>query len=126
MVPQALNDSDLKSDMGTVKKILNLSDGIKAADAVYPRPKSGYRASERREKMKSRFAGAMVKGIKVPKQSTSSVPQPLTSQVVTIQQSDSDSEQSAKFASILQQHKYDVPESRLSHPDCRQQRKCFG
>ena len=34
MVLKALND--LKSDMGTVKKILNISDGTNAADAVYP------------------------------------------------------------------------------------------
>ncbi len=90
MVLKALND--LKSDMGTVKKILNISDGAKAADALYPKHKPGHRASEKREKTKSRFAGAMVKGTKVPGQSTSSVPQPLTSRVVTIKQSDSDSD----------------------------------
>ncbi len=79
MVLKALND--LKSDKGTVKKILNISDGAKAADAVYPKHKPGYRASERREETKSRLAGAMFKGTKVPRQSTSSVPQPLTSRV---------------------------------------------
>jgi hypothetical protein len=52
----------------------------------------------------------MVKGTKVP---TSSVPQPLISRVVTIEQSDSDSEQSAQFASIQQQHKYVVPDYRI-------------
>jgi hypothetical protein len=107
MVLKALND--LKSEMGTVKKFLNISDGakaadavFKAADAVYPKHKPGYRASEKREKTKSRFAGAMVKGTKIPRQSTSSLPQPLTSRVVTIEQSDSDSEQSAQFAGIQQ------------------------
>jgi hypothetical protein len=76
MVLKALND--LKSDMVTVKKNLNISDGTKAADTVYPTHKPGCRASERGEKTKSRFAGAMVKGTKVPRQSTISVPQPLT------------------------------------------------
>jgi hypothetical protein len=98
MVLKALND--LKSDMGTVKKILNISDGAKAADTVYSKHKLGYCASEKREKTKSRFAGAMVKGTKVPMPSTNPVPQPLTSRVVTIEQSDSDSEQSAQFAGI--------------------------
>jgi hypothetical protein len=63
MVLKALND--LKSDIGTVKKILNISDGTKAADSVNPRHRSGWRASERREKTKHRFSGAMVKGTKV-------------------------------------------------------------
>ena len=115
MVLKALND--LKSDMGTVKKILSISDRAKAADAVHPKHKMGYRASERREKMKSRFAGAMVKGIKVPKQSTSSVPQLLTSRVVTIEQSGSDSEKSALFAGIQQQHKYVVSDYRILTAD---------
>jgi hypothetical protein len=44
MVLKALND--LKSDMGTVKKILNISDGTKATYGVYPQHKPGYRASE--------------------------------------------------------------------------------
>jgi hypothetical protein len=67
------------SDMGTVKKILNISDGAKPADAVYPKHKPGYRASEKREKTKSRFAGAAAKSTKVPRKYASSVPQPLTS-----------------------------------------------
>ena len=37
MVLKALNY--LKSNMGTVKKILNISDGTKTADAVYPKHK---------------------------------------------------------------------------------------
>jgi hypothetical protein len=41
MVLKALNG--LKSGMRTVKMILNLSDGTKAADAVNPRHKSGWR-----------------------------------------------------------------------------------
>ncbi len=52
---------DLKSDMGTIKKILNIFDETKASDAVNPRHKSAWRPSKRREKWKSRFAGAMVK-----------------------------------------------------------------
>ena len=59
MVLKALND--LKSDMGTVKKILNISDGTKPVDAAYSRQKTGYRVNERREKTKSRFAGAIAK-----------------------------------------------------------------
>ena len=58
MVFKALND--LKSDMGTVKKILHISDGTKPGDTAYPRQKTGYRVSEQREKTKSRFAGAMM------------------------------------------------------------------
>jgi hypothetical protein len=108
VVLKALNN--LKSGMGTVRKILNIFDETKEADTVFPRLKSGYRASERQGKTKSRFAGAMVKGAKVPKQSTSSVPQPLTLQVLTIEQSDSDSEPSAQLAGFLQQHKYGVPD----------------
>jgi hypothetical protein len=112
MVLKALND--LKSDMGTGKKILNISDGAKAADAVHLKHKQGYRASEKREKKKkSRFAGAAAKGTRVPRQSTSSAPQPLTSRVVTIGQSDSDSDQSAQLAGIQQQHKYVVPDYRI-------------
>ncbi len=64
MVRKALNDLRLKPDMGNVKKILNISDETKAADTVYPRHKLGYRVSEKRDKTKSRFAGAMVKGTK--------------------------------------------------------------
>ncbi len=41
MVLKALNG--LKSDMRTVKNILNISDGTKAADTVNPRHKSGWR-----------------------------------------------------------------------------------
>jgi hypothetical protein len=98
MVLKVLND--LKSDMGTVKKILNISDGTKSVDAVYPRQKTGYCVNEKRVKTKSRFAGAKAKGPKVPKKHASSSPQPLTSRVVTIEQSDSDSEQSAQFAQL--------------------------
>jgi hypothetical protein len=67
MVLKAQND--LKSNMGTVKKISNISDGIKVTtDAVNPRHKTRWRASERRETTKSRFAGAMVEvRTKVPK-----------------------------------------------------------
>ncbi len=65
MVLKALND--LKSDMGTVKKILNISDGTKTGDAVYPKHKSGHRVNEKREKTRNRFAGAIAKGTKVPK-----------------------------------------------------------
>jgi hypothetical protein len=84
--------------MGTVKKILNISDGTKTADAVYPKipkHKSGYRVNEKREKTRNRFAGAIAKGTKVPKKYASSAPQPLTSRMVTIELSDSDSKQSA-------------------------------
>ncbi len=91
MVLKAMND--LKSDMGSVNEILNISDGIKAADTVYPRHKSGHWVSEKRNKTKSRFPGAMVKGTKVPKQFTSSIPQLLTLKVITIEQSDLNSEQ---------------------------------
>ena len=83
MVLKALND--LKSDMGTVKKILNISDGTKTADAVYPKHKPGYCVNKKREKMRNRFAGAIAKGTKVPKKYASSVPQPLTSRVATIE-----------------------------------------
>jgi hypothetical protein len=55
---------------------------------------------------------------KVSKQATRSVPQQLTSLVVTIEPFDSDCEQSAQFAGILHQHIY-IWCSRLSHPDCR-------
>ncbi len=51
MVLKALND--VKSDMGTVKKILNISDGTKTVDAVYPKQKTGYHVNEKREKTKS-------------------------------------------------------------------------
>ncbi len=115
MVLKALND--LKSDMGTVKKILNISDGTKTVDAVYPRQKTGYRVNEKREKTKSRFAGAIAKGPKVPKKYASSVPQPLTSRVVTFEQSDSDSEQSAQFAGIQQQYKHVVPDYHILTAD---------
>jgi hypothetical protein len=115
MVLKALND--LKSDMGTVKKILNISDGTKTVDAAYPRQKTGYRVNEKREKTKSRFAGAIAKGPKVPKKYASSLPQPLTSQVVTIEASDSDSEQSAQFAGIQQQYKHVVPDYRILAAD---------
>jgi hypothetical protein len=122
MVLKALND--LKSDMRTVKKILNIFHGTKAADTVYPRHKSGYWVSKRRDKTKSRFAGAMVKGTKFPKQSTSSVPQLLTSWTVTIEQSDSDS------GTICTACRYSATAQvwcfRLSHPDCRPQRNCVG
>ncbi len=83
MVLKALND--LKSDMGTVKKILNISDGTKTADALYPKHKPGYCVNKKREKMRNRFAGAIAKGTKVPKKYASSVPQPLTSRVATIE-----------------------------------------
>ena len=63
MVLKALND--LKSDMGTVKKVLNISDGTKSGDTGNPKQKKGYRVSEQREKTKSRFAGAIAKGPKV-------------------------------------------------------------
>jgi hypothetical protein len=115
MVLKALND--LKSDMGTVKKILNISYGTKTADVAYPRQKTGYRVNEKREKTKNRFAGAIAKGTKVPKKYASSVPQPLASRVVTIEQCDSDSEQSAQFAGIQQQHKYVVPDYRILPAD---------
>ena len=91
MILKALND--LISEIRTVKKILNISEGTKAIDAVNPRRKLGWRASEIIEKTKSRFAGAMVKGTKVPKQFTSSIPQLLTLKVITIEQSDLNSEQ---------------------------------
>ncbi len=109
MVLKALND--FKSDMGTVKKILNISDGIKSVDSAYSRQKTGYRFNEKREKTKSRFAGAIAKIPKV--KHTSSVPQPLTSRRVTIAQSDSDSEQSAQFAGIQEQHEFGVPDYRI-------------
>ncbi len=48
MVLKALND--LKSDMGTVKKILNISDGTKAADSVYTKHNPGYQESLIRDK----------------------------------------------------------------------------
>ncbi len=109
MVLKALND--LKSDMGTVKKILHISDGTKPVDTAYPRQKTGYRVSEQREKTRSRFAGAIAKGPKVKR--TSSVPQPLTARKVTITQSDSDSEQPAQFAGIQRQYKPVVPDYRI-------------
>jgi hypothetical protein len=40
MVLKELND--LKSDVGTVKKILNISEGTKATEAVNPRHKLGW------------------------------------------------------------------------------------
>jgi hypothetical protein len=73
MVLKALND--VKSDMGTVKKILNISDGTKTVDAVYPKQKTGYSVNEKREKTRSRLARAIAKGTKVPKKYASSVPQ---------------------------------------------------
>jgi hypothetical protein len=116
MVLKALDD--LKSDMGTVKKILNISDGTKTVDSVYPRQKTGYRVNEKQEKTRKRFAGAAIaKGTKVPKKYASSVPQPLTSRVVTIEQSDSDSEQSAQFAGIQQRYNYVVPDYRILTAD---------
>jgi hypothetical protein len=45
------------------------------------------------------------------------VPQTLTSPVVTIEQSDSDSEQSAQFVGIRQQHKYGVSDYRILTAD---------
>ncbi len=46
-VLKALND--LKSDMGIVKKILNISNGTKAADAVYPNLKEQAGISRQRK-----------------------------------------------------------------------------
>jgi hypothetical protein len=115
MVLKALND--LKSDMETVKKILNISDGTKTADAVYPKHKPGYHVNGKREKTMNRFSGAIAKGTKVPKKYASSAPQPLTLRVVAIKQSDSDSEQSAQFAGIRQQYKYVVPDYRILTAD---------
>jgi hypothetical protein len=109
MVLKALND--LKSDMGTVKKILHISDGTKPGDTAHPKQKTRYRVSEQREKTKSRFAGAIAKGPKVKR--TSSVPQPLTARKVTITQSDSDSEQSAQFAGIPRQYKPVIHDYRI-------------
>jgi hypothetical protein len=60
-----------------------------------------------------RFAREMIKGEKIPTSTTSSVPQPLTSRVVTIKQSDLDSEQSAHFTGILQEQNYCVPDYRI-------------
>ena len=113
MVLKALND--LKSDMGTVKKVLNISDGTKSGDTGNPKQKKGYRVSEQREKTRSRFAGAIAKGPKVKR--TSSAPQPLTARKVTITQSDSDSEQSASFAGIQRQYKPVVFDYRLLSAD---------
>ncbi len=48
LVLKALND--LKSDMVTVKKILNISDRTKAADDGNLRLKSGWHASKSRRK----------------------------------------------------------------------------
>ena len=107
MPPTTEQDSKVMG-MGTVKKILNISDGTKTVDAVYPKQKTGYHVNEKQEKTRNRFAGAIAKGTKVPKKYARSTPQPLTSRVVTIEQSDSDSEQSAEFAGIQQQYKYVV------------------
>ncbi len=123
MVLKALND--LKSDMGTVttvKKILNISDGTKTVDTAYSRQKTGYSVNEKREKTKSRFAGAIAKGPKVPKYYASPVPRPLTSRVASHWQllkrnPDSASEQSAQFAGIQQQHKHVVPDYRILTED---------
>jgi hypothetical protein len=57
---------DLKSDMRTIMKIQHISDGTMDADAVNPRHKSKWCTNERREKTKSNFTGAMVKGTKIP------------------------------------------------------------
>jgi hypothetical protein len=89
--------------MGTVKKILDISDGTKSGDTANPKHKKGYQVSEKREKTRSRFAGAIAKGPKVKR--ATSVPQPLTARTVSITQSESDSEQSAAFAGIHRQYK---------------------
>ena len=96
---------DMKSDMGTMKKMMGFdsSKPVPAGSAAQ-KFKSGWRPEEQREKMKSRFAGAMERPkVKIPKKSTtSSRPQPLTSRVVSVEESDSDSEQSANFAGVME------------------------
>jgi len=98
---------DMKSDIGMLKKKMNVHEEPKKAHTggANHKTKSGWRAEEQKEKIKSRFAGAMERPrVKQPKQSVvTSRPQPLTSRVVSVEESDSDAEQSADFAGVMQQ-----------------------
>ena len=57
--------NDLKSDMGMVKKYLNLSETSKPNDVQKPK-KSGWRSNEQEDKTdkKNKFAGMAAKGTK--------------------------------------------------------------
>ena len=103
-IMKAMND--LKSDMGIVKKYLNLSDTSKPNDAQKPK-KTRWRNNEQEDKSekKNKFAGMAAKGTK-----KITGPSSLSNRIVRIDDSD-DSDEEANFAGIavptIDEHKHD-------------------
>ena len=103
-IMKAMND--LKSDMGIVKKYLNLSDTSKPNDAQKPK-KTGWRSNEQEDKSeeKNKFAGMAAKGTK-----KITGPSSLSNCIVRIDDSDN-SDEEANFAGIavpiMTEHKHD-------------------
>ena len=77
--------NNLKADFGAFRKAVLNQDGVRSIESG--KPKKDYRAREPKE----RFANAAVK-------EKSSKPQPLTNRVMSITESDNDSDQAANFA----------------------------